>query len=229
MYIYSSHGRCTSPHVRPLSRKHGRAHTPSGGPSRRGGAPRGCVGNPFPLRAGPHVPTPTCPEQCGAAPRGCVGHPFPLRAGPHVPIPTCPCVRGYACVGMRVRARGRVENDVHRARRWSARSAQCCVYSEYSRRHTCPYRPPPHLWAKCGSAWVRARACAHLCACVRRSAWVCERLCACVRVLSVCVCACARACACVHSGEYACSHCRRTARPQHPGLHVAPVTARCNR
>jgi hypothetical protein len=43
--------------------------------------PRGCVAHPFPLRAGPHVPIPTCPEQCVAAPRGCVGHAFPLTAG----------------------------------------------------------------------------------------------------------------------------------------------------
>jgi hypothetical protein len=31
----------------------------------------------------------------------------------------------------------------------------CCGYSEYSRGRTCPYRPPSHLLAKCGSAWVR--------------------------------------------------------------------------
>ena len=64
MFLYSAHERCASPHVRLLSRKHRSRTRRRVGRSRRGAAPRGCVGHPFPLRAGPHVPIPTCPEQC---------------------------------------------------------------------------------------------------------------------------------------------------------------------
>ena len=50
----------------------GRAHTPSGGPSRRGAAPRGCAAHPFPLRAGPHVApvTARCNHRSSPVPPG---------------------------------------------------------------------------------------------------------------------------------------------------------------
>jgi hypothetical protein len=86
-------------------------------------------------------------------------------------------MRAWVCVCVQVG----VLRMTSAARAAGQRSAQCCGYSEYSRRHTCPYRP---------QTCARASACAR--ACVRRRAWVCVRLCARVRVLSVCVCACVR-------------------------------------
>ncbi len=152
----------------------------------------------------------------------CAGHPFPLRAGPHMAIPTCPeqCVGMRVCVCvcvhvgvLRMTSTARAVGQRARPNAASTLSTHggtpvptvpphtcgpsagllgcaCCGYSEYSRRHTCPYRPPSHLWAKCGSAWLRARPRAHPCACVRRRAWVCALVR--VRARVKCACACAR-------------------------------------